>query len=100
MQLSESQKRHLNRLAHPLKPVVLVGQGGIGDGVLAELDGALLHHELLKVRISAGDRDLRDAWLQQLLEASAAILVRRVGNVAVLYRHNPKKKTPLALPKE
>lgn len=100
MQLSEQQKRHLNKLAHALKPVVIVGQAGVTDGVLAELDGALLHHELLKIRVSAGDREMRDEWLGRILDASAAALVRRVGNVAVLYRHNPQKKIPLALPKE
>lgn len=87
MSLSEAQKRHLRGLAHHLRPCVQIGQAGITPGLLAELDGALSHHELLKVRIqAAGGRDARDTLLQELLKASGATLVSRIGHVAVLYR--------------
>jgi RNA-binding protein len=83
---SASQKRHLRGLAHPLKPVILVGGKGVSDSVVAELELALERHELLKVKIAAGDRDERDAWIAQLVERSGATLVQRVGNIATLYR--------------
>ncbi|MCL4410582.1 MAG: YhbY family RNA-binding protein, partial [Gammaproteobacteria bacterium] len=46
MQLSNKQKQFLKGLAHPLKPVVLLGANGLTEGVVAEIDSALEHHEL------------------------------------------------------
>lgn len=64
---------------------------------LQELDAALEHHELLKVRIRAADRDSRDAAVAQMTAAMRAVLVSRIGNVATLYR--PRKRNPaLVLP--
>ena len=86
--LTPNQKRYLRGLAHPLKPVIMVGAKGITEPLLAELDLALDHHELVKVRIAAEDRDARDAGIQALVERSGAQLVQRVGNVACLFRRN------------
>jgi len=77
---------------------VTIGQAGLTDRVLAEILGALDHHELLKVKLAAGDRELRDAMIDEMVESSDSELVNRVGNVAVLYRPNPKKRSPIALP--
>lgn len=100
MSITDKQKRWLKSQVHHLKPVVLVGQAGITEGLLAELDLALDHHELLKVRVAAGDRELRDELIAQMLAASRATLVSRIGNVAALYRANPKRRDPIALPRD
>ncbi|STW81867.1 RNA-binding protein YhbY [Klebsiella pneumoniae] len=50
MNLSTKQKQHLKGLAHPLKPVVMLGNNGLTEGVLAEIEQALGHHELIKVK--------------------------------------------------
>jgi len=99
MSLTENQKRHLKKLGHSLKPVVTVGQAGFTERVASELEIALDHHELLKVKVNVGDRDERDRIIEKILLRSRADTVQRIGNVAVIYRHNPKKKTPLELPK-
>ena len=72
-----------------------VGGAGLTPTVLTELDDALEHHELIKVRLRVGDRDKRDAVLGELLERSRAILTQRVGNVALLYREAEKPKLKL-----
>jgi len=90
-QLSNAQTRYLRGLAHSLKPVIMVGAKGVSDNLLAELDGALTHHELVKVKFAVGDREERDAVVSQLVAASKASLVQRIGNVACLYRRHPKK---------
>jgi RNA-binding protein len=100
MSLTREQRQHLKKLAHPLNPVVMVGQAGITPGVLAEMQGALDHHELIKVRVSAGDREARDEMIRELIQGSGAELVQRIGNVAILFRRNPDKKQPLALPRD
>lgn len=98
--ITEKQRRWLKGEAHHLKPVVTIGQAGLTEAVLAELDLALNHHELLKVKINVGDRDLRDALLAPMVKRSGAELINRIGNVAVLFRANPKKRSPLVLPKD
>lgn len=92
MQLTELQKKFLRREAHSLKPVIAVGDKGITEALLAEVKGAIDHHELIKIRIRAGDREQRDSAIQTIIAASDASLVSRVGNVAAIYR--PRKKKP------
>ncbi|SDY38667.1 RNA-binding protein [Allochromatium warmingii] len=99
MPITEKQKRWLKSQVHHLKPVVLVGQYGLTDAVLAEIEIALAHHELLKVRVNAGDRDERDAAIGLICERTGADLISRVGHVAALYRPNPKKREPIVLPR-
>ena len=71
MPITASQRRYLRELAHPLKPVVTLGAKGVTAPVLAELDLALDHHELLKVRLS-GDRAQRAAQYVGLILGAAA----------------------------
>jgi RNA-binding protein len=92
MNLSEHQKKYLRGLGHQLKPLIMVGDAGLSESLLAEYESTLSHHELIKVRIRVGDRDARDAIIDKLCTKSSAILVQRVGNVALLFRQNLKKK--------
>lgn len=86
--LSNPQKRYLRGLAHDLKPVILVGAKGITDNLVAETGLAIDRHELIKVRVAAGDRELRDLWIAELCERADSALVARIGNIAVLYRRS------------
>ena len=92
MALSESQKKYLRGLGHGLKPVVMVGDAGLTESVRAEFERSLEHHELIKLRVKVGDREERDRIIMSLCDSSAAELVQRIGNVALLYRENPEKK--------
>ena len=86
--LTSSQKRHLRSLAHGLKPVVMVGGKGVTPSLIAELDSALSHHELVKIKIAAEDRDARDESLNALVQQVGGSLVQRIGNVAVIWRRS------------
>lgn len=97
MALSKSQIRHLRGVAHELKPVVMIGQQGLKDTIFEELEIALDVHELIKVRVSTGDRDERDEMIQTMLKKSKAELIQRIGNIAVLFRRN-LKEPKIALP--
>ena len=97
MPLNEKQKKHLRRLEHALEPVLLTGGAGVTPGLLAELDSTLAHHELIKVKVRAEDRESRDAMIDALCSASGAELVQRIGHVALLWRPNPeRRRVPLA----
>jgi len=91
MPLTNKQKRYLKTLAHHLTPVVIVGQHGLSDNVLNEVDLSLDAHELIKVRVNAGDRDERKKMLETLTESASAELIQSIGHVAVFYRAHPKK---------
>jgi RNA-binding protein len=90
MPLTEKQLRFLRGRAHALKPVIQIGQKALSPGVIAETRRALNDHELIKLRIQAADRDARDALLAELVTATEAILVTRIGHVAVLFKPNEK----------
>lgn len=91
MPLSDAQRKYLRRLGHDRNPIVLVGQAGIGPNLVAELDRALKDHELVKVRARVGDRDERNAMLDELATATASELVQRIGHVGLYFRANPDK---------
>ena len=98
MALKPSQIRYLRGLAHPLKPVLLLGGKGVTAGVLRELEQALVDHELIKVRLTGDDRSARAADLAKLIESSHAETVQTIGRVAVLYRRNDEQPR-IALPR-
>lgn len=99
MTLTEKQKRHLRGLGHSLKPVVQTGNAGLTEAVLAEAERAIDHHELIKVRLMAADHAERDAMIQTVSDHCGALLVQRVGHIALFYRPNPKKKNRIELPR-
>lgn len=84
--LTETQRKFLRGLAHPLKPLIRVGNAGLSEALLNELDLQLEHHELLKVRVAAPSREERDSAVAELASRSRSALVTRIGNIAVLYR--------------
>lgn len=92
MNLSEHQKKFLRGLGHELKPLIIVGDSGMSESLLAEYESTLAHHELIKVRVRVGDRKMRDEIIEKLRSGSSAALIQRIGNVALLYRPNLKKK--------
>ena len=93
MKLTEKQRKHLRRQAHSLKPIISLGDKGVTDGFVQELDGTLEHHELIKVKVRTGDRDSRNQVIEELVGKTGAILVSRVGNIATLYRARSTKPT-------
>lgn len=96
MALSPNQKRHLRGLGHQLKPVVMVGQHGLRDTVMAEIEQALIAHELVKIKIAA-DRATRERLAAEIARRTGAEPVQRIGQMQVLFRRNPKKPK-IALP--
>lgn len=86
MALSAAEKKHFRGIGHHLKPVILVGGGGLSDALAAELDRALEDHELIKVKVHAEDRDSRRAIIDALPALNGCEIVATIGNVALVYR--------------
>jgi len=93
--LSNKQKQHLKSLAHPLKPVVLLGGNGLTEGVMAEIDAALNHHELIKVKVPTEDREEKALIFEAIIRESSALKVQSIGHTLVLFRPSEEKKIQL-----
>ncbi len=96
MSLTNSQIRHLRGSGHSLKPVVIIGGSGLTEGVMQEIDLSLEHHELMKVKVNAGEREERDAMIEAICTQARCELVQRIGHIALLYRPalNPRLQLP------
>ena len=89
MSLSAKRRSELRAEAHRLSPVVIIGDKGLTDEVLAEIDRSLKAHELIKVRAVTADRDAREIWFESICEKLGAEEVQEIGKILVLYRKNP-----------
>lgn len=90
IELTSKQRKELEKIAHDLQPVVIVGGAGVTDGVMDMVDNSLEAHELIKVRFNEY-KDEKKELTQQLCEKTDATLVRIIGNVAILYREKEEK---------
>ena len=89
--LDKAGRRYLRSLAHTLKPVVRLGQNGLTPAVSKELDGALQHHELVKVKLSVSDKEAKTTQLDALCASVKAECIQQIGHTATLFRRNPSK---------
>jgi RNA-binding protein len=88
--LHPEQKKELRTRSHHLKPVVITGNAGITPAVLKEISLALDHHELIKVRINAANREQRAEMTQTICSELEASLVQAIGHIVTIYRPAPK----------
>lgn len=86
MPLTGKQKHYLRGLAHHRKPIVTVGDAGLTENVVAEIDQALGHHELVKVKIRNNDRAQRQQMVNSICEQTSCEEVQKIGQIAVFYR--------------
>lgn len=98
MKLSKNQIKFLRAKCHALKPVIMLGQKGLTEEVLSELDIALTHHELVKIKLSIDDREQRKQVAGEICDKSHAEEVQSIGKTLSVYRVNPDKAI-IALPK-
>ncbi|MCQ2576491.1 MAG: YhbY family RNA-binding protein [Treponema sp.] len=91
MELNSKQRKYLEKEAHDLQPVVIVGGAGLTDGVIQMVDTSLATHELLKVKFNEY-KDEKFELTDEMCEKCNATLVRIIGNVAILYREAEKEE--------
>ena len=95
MELNTKQIKQLKSLGHQLSPVVTVGQHGMKESINTELKIALDFHQLIKIKVGLGDRDKRDELIATLATSHKAMLVQRIGSIALLYKRNAEKPSVL-----
>ncbi len=96
MSLTADQKKYYRTIAHHLKPIVTIAEGGISEGVINELERALSEHELIKVKFAIPDREVRAALIQETLKLSRAELIQQIGKIAIMIRRNPQPNPKLS----
>ncbi|MGE6659134.1 YhbY family RNA-binding protein [Pseudomonas sp. NPDC077408] len=96
MPLTNEQKKQYKSIGHHLKPVLIVSENGLTDGVQAELERALNDHELIKVQLRITERDDRRAITDELCKVGGCELVQSIGKMALIYRKNPNVNKQLS----
>ena len=93
--MNSDQLKQMKTQAHGLKPVIMIGQAGLTEAVLKEIELALDTHELLKIKIRA-EREERKVIQQHICTETSAELIQSIGQVVVIYRKKPEqvKKKP------
>ena len=85
IELTSKQRKNLEKLAHDLQPVVIVGGAGVTDGVISMVDNSLAAHELIKIKFNEYKDEIRELTTE-LCEKTDATLVRIIGFTVILFR--------------
>lgn len=91
MALSGKQTRQLRSLAHNLKPLLIIGKGGIAPGVIAQANDALEAHELIKCTVLDGCGCSAQSVAHELARAVEADVVQVIGHRFSLYRETSRE---------
>lgn len=94
--LSIQERKRLRRIGHLLNPVVMLGTHGLTENVIEEARRALADHELIKVKVSGEDRELRASLVQSLLDATGAELVQSIGKIILICKFATKRNMHLS----
>jgi RNA-binding protein len=87
--LTPAERSALKARAHHLDPVIMIGDAGLSEAVLREIDRALKSHELIKVRVLGDDRGARNAYAAAIGEKLDAATIQAIGKLLVLFRPGP-----------
>ena len=96
MASSIAEKKRFRQIGHLLNPIVLLGNQGLTEAVLAEIDRALEDHELIKVRIGGEDREARREAFEIMPSTTKSQAVQIVGKIVLLYRAAKKPNPKLS----
>jgi RNA-binding protein len=89
--VNSARKKQLKAQAHSLKPVIIVGQSGLTESVLKEIEITLDTHELIKIKIRA-EKEPRKQVRDQITAKTKAELIQSIGQIIVIYRKKPEPK--------
>lgn len=98
--LTPAERSALKARAHHLDPVVIIGDSGLSEAVLKEIDTALKSHELIKVRVLGDDREARNGYASAIGENLDAVTVQAIGKLLVLFRPGPPEEKKAARPRK
>ena len=92
MNLSNKQKQYLKGLAHSIKPIIQLGGNGLTEGVLAEIENALGHHELIKIKVPTDDREEKKLIMDAIIRETGAVKLQVIGHTLIMFKQSEEKK--------
>lgn len=92
-ELTSKQRKFLEKSAHSLEPIVIIGGNGLTPQVIEMILKSLEAHELLKVKFN-DFKDEKSQLTQEICTQTDATLVRMIGNIAIIFKQNknPEKQ--------
>ncbi|KUJ00395.1 hypothetical protein VRK_05260 [Vibrio sp. MEBiC08052] len=75
-----------------------MGANGLTEAVLAEIEIALDHHELIKVKVVSEDRETKQLIIDAIIRETGAEKIQTIGKVLVLYR--PSEQRRIEIPRK
>ena len=98
--LKGSQKKYLRGLAHNLNPSAFIGQKGLTDALIEEIDNALEAAELIKVKFNDfKDKENKNSLTSKIAKATQSHIAGMIGHVVILYRPcKEQEKQKIKLP--
>ena len=97
--LTSRQRAYLRKLAHHLKPIVLVGGEGVTSAVLSSVEETFNTRELIKVKLQeSAPIHVKDAAGKLSSGVADTQSVQTIGRTVVLYRPHPENPE-IRLPK-
>ncbi|EGG99421.1 RNA binding protein [gamma proteobacterium IMCC2047] len=96
MALPKEKIKAFRGIGHHLNPIVTISENGITEGVQLELERALNDHELIKVKVSCGDREQKQELIKEMVSSCGCELVQTIGKVALIYRQAKEQNQKLS----
>ena len=96
MSLSTEKIKEYRRIGHKLKPVVIVGDAGLSEGVQQEIIRALSDHELIKIKVHSADREQKKQVISSICETHDCTLVQSIGSVALVFKEAAGERPALS----
>ncbi len=96
MPLTPQQQKRFRAIGHKLKPTVTIAAKGLSESVIAEITRALGDHELIKIKLSLGDREQKKSTINEVCGLTQASLIQKIGNIALIYRAAEKSNSKLS----
>ena len=72
-----------------------MGANGLTEAVLAEIEIALDHHELIKVKVVSEDRETKQLIVDAIVRETKAEKYKLLVKLLVLYRPSEQRKIEL-----
>jgi putative YhbY family RNA-binding protein len=94
--LSPAQRKAHRAKAHPLKPVIMIGNDGFTPAVAKETELALKSHGLIKIRVLGDDRDAREKMFLEICDQLNAAPIQHIGKLLVIWRPQKSKEEKVA----
>lgn len=96
MSLSPSEKKELRAIGHQLNPIITIAGKGITETIEEEIERALNDHELIKIKLNVGSREIKTQMIEAIVTEHHAELVQAIGKVALILRRAEKPNIQLS----